>query len=198
MAFLILTPGWTKCPKLAPSCSQMRFGMRLGSWVREETSGLFWLCHNLLCACGTSMFWASVSVSIQEGAKEPFISTYRKIIRQSYSLPYVQQQSHSEGSRQTGDIHLKAVPQARAPRRFLVRVLPSSGPLLLVKEFHPAESKNRGSRHNHSALNLVKYWALWFFFFKKSLISNCQRDSSESVQRAVTAPGISDGRIKGF
>lgn len=75
MALLILTSGWTKCPKLVLSCSQRKFVWDLVAWVREETWGLCQLCHNLLCDCGTSAFWVLVSPPVQEGAKDPFISS---------------------------------------------------------------------------------------------------------------------------
>ena len=57
------------------------------------------------------MFGASVSPPVQEGAKDLLTSTFMTITRQNCFLPYIQQQSHSRGSRQQGAIDLKAVPQ---------------------------------------------------------------------------------------
>lgn len=126
--------------------------------VTEGSGGLSWLCHNLLYGYGTSMYWASVSPSAQEGAKAPFISTFMTVTRKN-DFPSLHATARAL-RRQPAEKGESASGQRIGPGTKLTPsgCSSSAGSLLMVKEFHLVEftvSENRGSGHNHSAFNFV-------------------------------------------
>lgn len=104
----------------------------------------------------------------------------RKSLGRTTSLLYAHQQSHAEDSAShVGNKQISSVPPSPALcccwRNSSVLPSPALCLLHLV-------SKNKGSGHNHSALNFVGTSLILvalFFSFKKFLISNCHRDSNE-------------------